>query len=898
MRATDSLAGESDFVGSYGAAVAEPCAVPRARSARRRVVGPAASVLVSVALALALFGGRDGARAASEGAALAAATVRPGVPALSADTSSVRVENEYGEVARADLQLYGFDHVVEPHKDTTLSAVLGDARDGVAHWAVRELRVAHEVAHGSAEAQSQRRAAREAAVIDAVHASRAATPPADARHFGAVDGSSSYWTEDGALHVHGERARVRFTRANTRYTLVLLRHDQGHDSAGDGGGLGGVKGAPYVSADVFCKYVRREVRKLSASDKEAFLSTLEKVHRLEYREGFDTYGPRFSNFEKFATMHNSVAYCYHGGNQFVTTHPVFTLMLDQAMQSIDPSVTAPYWDFLVDGQEYGPDWWFRSPMYSEAWFGPMNNSLEDGAEAVLQHGRFAYLPEYRMGSSPTGVYREWQQRYIPLQNAYGYVYGDKTNNKGFMSRTNSMCGIDPRGSFATCGLFIKCFEQHNTFNGWEKCMERDVHAHMHAWHGGTWDCAVDVQAWLGEHADVPESIARFIVQNVGDTWLDYGTAGHYYSCPMSNACDLDTPLDECACSSFLDLESEAQPRTKVDSLLNSTLHQWHKHAYEGARYLESESAAGPFRWVDPLTGERISDDLQTEVSLLALKLVSMPGRAGAMSTGSAITDPLFWMIHPLFEKAWHVLRLSPDFEHYDMTWTNGTCPGSSLHDEQAFANVFDDHGRYYSNAELVQLLDPRKVPYMYTEFNQWGTCSWNPCTNCGVHEEDDDGGDASLSDSASSEPAQQSSERPGATASSGAASSEPAQQPSEGSGATAPSGSASSEPAQQSSEGGGLTASSGHASSEPAQQSSEGPGATASSGAASNEPAQQPSEGSGATASSGSASSGSASSGSAQQSSEGSGATGAEQSGALEAERSSGPDRETKQPER
>ena len=893
MRATDRIAGESNFVGSYGAAVAEPSAVSRARSARRLVVGPAASILLGAAVALALFGGRDGARAGSDRSALAAGTARAEVPVLSADTSSVRVENEYGEVARADLQLYGFDHVVEPHKDTTLSAVLGDARDGLAHWAVRELRVAHEVAHGSAEAQSQRRAAREAAVIDAVHASRAATPPAAAEHFGAVDGSSSYWTEDGALHVHGERARVRFTRANTRYTLVLLRHDQGHNTAGDDGGLGGVKGAPYVSADVFCKYVRREVRKLSASDKEAFLSTLETVHRLEYREGFDTYGPRFSNFEKFATMHNSVAYCYHGGNQFVTTHPVFTLMLDQAMQSIDPSVTAPYWDFLVDGQEYGPDWWFRSPMYSEAWFGPMNNSLEDGAEAVLQHGRFAYLPEYRMGSSPTGVYREWQQRYIPLQNAYGYVYGDKTNNKGFMSRTNSMCGIDPRGNFATCGLFIKCFEQHNTFNGWEKCMERDVHAHMHAWHGGAWDCAVDVQAWLGEHSEVPESIARFIVQNVGDTWLDYGTAGHYYSCPMSNACDLDTPLEECACSSFLDLESEAQPRTKVDSLLNSTLHQWHKHAYEGARYLESESAAGPFRWVDPLTGERISDDLQTEVSLLALKLVSMPGRAGAMSTGSAITDPLFWMIHPLFEKAWHVLRLSPDFEHYDMTWTNGTCPGSSLHDEQAFANVFDDHGRYYSNAELVQLLDPRKVPYMYTEFNQWGMCSWNPCTTCGVHEEDDDGSDASPSGSATSEPAssgsaQQSSEGGGATASSGPASSEPAS-----------SGPSSSGSTQQSSKRSGATASSGPASSEPAlsgsaQQSSEGSGATASSGLASSGSAGQSSDGAGieAVEQSGAAWAGQSSTTGAAEESGASGTAQTANSGA------SGLDRETKQPVR
>ena len=94
-------------------------------------------------------------------------------------------------------------------------------------------------------------------------------------HFDAVDEPSSYWTDDGALHVYGASARVRFTRANTRYTLVLARHaENGRDSS--------VIGTPYVTADVYCKYVRREVRKLSASDKEAFLTALELVHRLGY----------------------------------------------------------------------------------------------------------------------------------------------------------------------------------------------------------------------------------------------------------------------------------------------------------------------------------------------------------------------------------------------------------------------------------------------------------------------------------------------------------------------------------------------------------------------------------------------------------------------------------------
>ena len=93
-----------------------------------------------------------------------------------------------------------------------------------------------------------------------------------------------------------------------------------------------------------------------------------KVHRMGYDEGVHLFGPKFANFEKFASMHNAVSYCYHGGNQFVTSHPVFTLMLDQAMQSIDASVTTPYWDFMIDGAVYGADWWFESPTYSSRWF--------------------------------------------------------------------------------------------------------------------------------------------------------------------------------------------------------------------------------------------------------------------------------------------------------------------------------------------------------------------------------------------------------------------------------------------------------------------------------------------------------------------------------------------------
>ena len=352
--------------------------------------------------------------------------------------------------------------------------------------------------------------------------------------------------------------------------------------------------------------------------------------------------------------------------------------------------------------------------YTDSWFGPMNNSISNGSEGVLASGRFAYLPEYLMGSQPVGIHSEWQERYLPLQNGYGYVYGDKTNNKGFMARSDRMCGIDPRGEFATCGLFVDCFTNHDTFDGWEKCMERDVHAHMHVWHGGVWGCSEDVQEWIAARPGVPESVARFIVQNLVDTWLDYGTvaecvasraatlvsrrvssrhptsrgarlrsslpprlhrpsplpvpssvamsqasrawpSGHpacrsrsplrpggiclpailgggrrpslnhrvhatdhparllrlvgsclaalvalapslpparprrYYLCPPSSVCGLKDSYEACTCQTTLNISSlQASDRGTVDALLNNTLHQWHKHAYEGQRYISPQ----------------------------------------------------------------------------------------------------------------------------------------------------------------------------------------------------------------------------------------------------------------------------------------------------------------------
>jgi hypothetical protein len=83
---------------------------------------------------------------------------------------------------------------------------------------------------------------------------------------------------------------------------------------------------------VACKYVRRDIRTLTDSDRGAFLDALEIVHRTELEEGQATYGTNFVNYEQFTAMHSSSIWCYHGGSMFLTSHAMFNIMLERSIQ--------------------------------------------------------------------------------------------------------------------------------------------------------------------------------------------------------------------------------------------------------------------------------------------------------------------------------------------------------------------------------------------------------------------------------------------------------------------------------------------------------------------------------------------------------------------------------------
>jgi len=122
----------------------------------------------------------------------------------------------------------------------------------------------------------------------------------------------------------------------------------------------------YESSVVVCRYVRREIRLLREEDRESYFSALEQMYRLGLEEGKELYGHHFHNYQEFTAMHNSVKYSYHGGNHFITTHAAFTQLFDESLQSINPKLTQPYWDFMIDADTMGESW-HQSIIYSDDW---------------------------------------------------------------------------------------------------------------------------------------------------------------------------------------------------------------------------------------------------------------------------------------------------------------------------------------------------------------------------------------------------------------------------------------------------------------------------------------------------------------------------------------------------
>ena len=472
-----------------------------------------------------------------------------------------------------------------------------------------------------------------------------------------------------------------------------------------------------TSKRLVCKYVRRELRTLFEEDRKEVLSALKQIHSLSSEAGTTKFGTPFYNYVTLTAMHNSNTYCYHDGLQFLTSHPMFSLMVEKTMQNINPKLTLPYWDFLVEGKEYGADF-YKSFVYGNDYFGSVDNGAADSYTM-------------RSGSYFTGIPHAWDADGDisgTNHNAHGGVFdGYNENANQTLKRSNEFCGLANTQTWPVPDDLFNCMVNASWLYGWDECMENNIHANFHGWHGGAWDCAVDFSTeylddkWDGQ---LDKGQLGFLGPMARAAWYQYAPSNNWTHCPRTFACNSATHTGGCKCSSKLDVDKMTDE--EVDGWAQPFIDEVLNGQYQYDKWLEADSK-GVWWW------KNMDTERSYLFNRLMLKWGSSPGFAGAMGGGPASNDPIFWVIHPLFEKAAHAWLLSDALSGGKYKgWTDsGACPGtgSSHNDTMPFPDLFTGTDVKFNNRQLWEKLDPSTsdmLPYIYDQFDTWGGETFNP----------------------------------------------------------------------------------------------------------------------------------------------------------------------------
>ncbi|CAM9620524.1 unnamed protein product, partial [Laminaria digitata] len=184
---------------------------------------------------------------------------------------------------------------------------------------------------------------------------------------------------------------------------------------------------------VAVKYVRREIRSLTDRDREMFFNAMAVMQRVPSAVGRAIYGRKYYSKDYFNRMHlyyGGARDCdhWHAGPGFVTSHISLSLMFEQSLQSINPSIALPYWDFTIEGTYFDWSSFRSSSVFSDDWFG---DAAPDNEMKTPERGRFAFVPAM-MGAT----------HYSQTHNAYGMLRSPWNNDPNpFLTRHDHEIGF-------------------------------------------------------------------------------------------------------------------------------------------------------------------------------------------------------------------------------------------------------------------------------------------------------------------------------------------------------------------------------------------------------------------------------------------------------------------------
>ena len=400
---------------------------------------------------------------------------------------------------------------------------------------------------------------------------------------------------------------------------------------------------------IIVKYVKRELRSLTSDDRHNFLHAASKIWKYTSSEGRAKYGDKFTGINELVEEHalasNDVK-CdqFHEGSGFFTHHFAITQTFEAALRSIDPSVTLPYWDFTIEGQEISdagrsPSYFLEvTPFLSDKWFG----STDENGHVQDSKFAFAKMPKVTNTS-------------IVAPNSYGYIrsYWNNNNDEYAVRHLFDICGVEAKNKrIPSCQTHFDIINV-TTLSDFQILSPNDGHGTVHVQLGGmggecveTYKNFTDTWSYLLDAEMTPEEIMshgytmdewEWGTQGPRRTMLENMVMGEYFhvykSLWRSHMCSRDGTPNLLVCPENCD-EGEDCSCT-VESLVNGTT-DW-ENVYNCILSGKSQQV---FNKIFP--EEFIID--------MVYMLSTMSSIEGEMLESSSPIDILFWVIHPTLER--------------------------------------------------------------------------------------------------------------------------------------------------------------------------------------------------------------------------------------------------------
>lgn len=463
------------------------------------------------------------------------------------------------------------------------------------------------------------------------------------------------------------------------------------------------------------KYVRREIRTLIDDDRKRFFDSMYKLYTVDETTGLGDYGAKFKTAEHFLYKHMLGAATidcdhWHDGSGIVVNHGAITLEFEQALQSIDPSVSVPYWEYAKDELDYGN--FMNSEIFKPTWFGEVSPSHK--LHRINDGGPWSKI------QVPSGdKYKSWPKDSSflnPFVNSYGQMRSSWNNNPSpYICRSNTTYG-KTEITLPSCSTLQSCFESVNLKEMFA-CINGATHGPVHINVGGAWgdDDLIDThEAELSFLRSPHRPLLFKIMWRMG-----------YTRCPTT--CDEENP-ESCRCS---------VPKEFLDKY--------------GARNILERTG------ILTLLSKRLPSTSSDKTMEMVLKLLESPGIIGDMFTSASAWDPSFWPLHGSaerllnhkriqksqgmlakngFDEEWGFPSYDPEKSLYlkgvcdwsgvesneDLTMPvcdeDAACEGHGPDDSLAFGNFLSTNDRY-TNAEFYDFMHPwnEALPYTFDTFD-------------------------------------------------------------------------------------------------------------------------------------------------------------------------------------